>query len=515
MQDQRSLLFIILDGWGINSRHEGNAIYEALTPNLDALLTSYPSSAIGVSGLDVGLPEGQMGNSEVGHMHLGCGRVVFQDLTLIHRAIDDGSFFSNEQLIAGMKAVQSSGRRLHLMGLLGDGGVHSHQRHLEALIELARRQKVVEIFLHLFLDGRDTSPTAGEGFVRDLEEKLKAYPEAKIATLCGRYYAMDRDKRWDRTERAYRLLTEGAGETVTSAQEAIRKSYQDGKTDEFVLPTVINRSASQGTVKDGDGVIFFNFRADRARQLTRAFTQKDFKEFSRPCGIAFSSFVTMTEYESSFNLPAAFPSRRLVHTIGEIIADAGLSQLRIAETEKYAHVTYFFNGGEEKNFPNENRILIPSNKDVATYDLKPEMSAYDITGALLKEIASDQYGLILLNYANTDMVGHSGNFQATKRACEVVDQCVGKAVKAMLAVGGRVVITADHGNAEQMLDYDTGSVHTAHTMNYVPLILVDDRFKNRKLESGTAIDIAPTLLNLFGIPLPVEMTGHCLISNQQ
>lgn len=514
MQDQRPLLFIILDGWGVNPRHDGNAVYEASTPNLDALLAGYPSSTVGVSGLDVGLPEGQMGNSEVGHMHMGCGRIVYQDLTLINRVIDDGSFFSNEALIAGMKAVQTSGGRLHLLGLLGDGGVHSHQRHLLALIDLARRLKVSETFLHLFLDGRDTSPTSGKGFVRELEEKLKAYPEVMIATLCGRYYAMDRDKRWDRIDKAYRAFTEGVGEQAVSAQDAVRNSYRDGKTDEFVLPTVIAGCSLQGRVRDGDGIIFFNFRADRTRQLTRAFIGKDFKEFSRGRPIVFSSFVTMTEYEHSFNLPVAFPSRRLDHTIGEIISGEGMSQLRIAETEKYAHVTYFFNGGEEKKFANENHILVPSNKEVATYDQMPEMSAYEVTGALLKEIASDQYGLIILNYANTDMVGHSGNFKATKRACEVVDECIGKAVKAMLGTGGRVVITADHGNAEQMLDYETGSVHTAHTTNPVPLIVVDEKFKKGHLESGTAIDIAPTLLHLFGIPQPDEMTGRCLISNE-
>ncbi|HEX9880048.1 MAG TPA: 2,3-bisphosphoglycerate-independent phosphoglycerate mutase, partial [Candidatus Binatia bacterium] len=404
MKDQRPLLFMILDGWGVNSRHEGNAIYEASTPNLDRLLANYPSSTISVSGPDVGLPEGQMGNSEVGHMHLGSGRVVFQDLTLIHRAIDDGTFFSNKNLIAGMEAVQRAGGRLHVLGLLGDGGVHSHQRHLEALIELARRRKVPQTFLHLFLDGRDTSPTSGEGFARALDEKLKAYPEVRIATLCGRYYAMDRDKRWERTEKAYRLYTEGLGETVSSAMEAIQKSYRDGKTDEFLAPSIMAGCGAQGRIRDNDAVIFFNFRADRVRQLTRALTEKEFKEFPRERVVVFSSFVTMTEYHASFKLPAAFPSRRLVHTIGEIISGEGLPQLRIAETEKYAHVTYFFNGGEENEFAKEKRILIPSNRQVATYDLKPEMSAYDITGALLKEIASDQYALIILNYANPDMV---------------------------------------------------------------------------------------------------------------
>ena len=511
MPDQRPLILIVLDGWGVNPRREGNAIAQASTPNMDALAASYPSTEISISGLDVGLPDGQMGNSEVGHMHLGAGRVVYQDLTLIHRAIEDGSFFSNPVLRGAMEAVKKSGGRLHLMGLLGDGGVHSHQRHLEALIELASREKVRTVYLHVFLDGRDTPPKSAEGFLRELAEKPKSYPSVKIATVSGRYYAMDRDKRWERTEKACRAITEGIGVRARSAEEAIRKSYQDGVTDEFVLPTVVEPVMPEGTIRDGDAVIFFNFRADRARQLTRALTRKDFKEFRRDRPISFSAFVTMTEYDGSFGLPAAFPPRDLKNILGEVASRNDIHQLRIAETEKYAHVTYFFNGGEEKKFPLEDRIMIPSAKDVPTYDHKPEMSAYEITGSLVEQIEADRYGLVILNYANADMVGHTGDFDATVRACEVIDECIGKVVQATLGRKGRVIITADHGNAEQMIDYETGQIHTAHTSNLVPVILADDLLKSGRLQRGKAIDVAPTILKLFGIPQPAEMTGRPLL----
>lgn len=511
MRDQRPVVLFVLDGWGFNPRKEGNAIVQASTPHMDGLTQRYPSSTISISGLDVGLPDGQMGNSEVGHMHIGAGRVIYQDLTLIHRAIDDGSFFSNPVFLQALRAVKQARGRLHLMGLLGNGGVHSHQHHLEALVELASKEKVGKIFIHPFLDGRDTPPKSAEGFMVDFEQRLKSTPEARIATVSGRYYAMDRDKRWERTEKAYLALTEGVGARAGSPLEAIRKSYRDGVTDEFVLPTVIEGVVPEGVVREGDGVIFFNFRADRARQLTRAFTQKDFKEFSRQRPLSLSSFVTMTEYDRSFGLPVAFPPRDLSNTLGEVASREGVHQLRIAETEKYAHVTYFFNGGQEKKFPLEERILIPSTKEVPTYDLKPEMSAREITEALIQEIEKDAYGLVILNFANADMVGHSGNFDATVRACEVVDECVGRLVRALSKKGGRAVITGDHGNAEQMIDYGTGAVHTAHTTNPVPLIVVDDRFKSCKLQSGTAIDVAPTMLRLMGLPQPNEMKGHSLL----
>ncbi len=511
VSDQRPLILIVLDGWGVNPRREGNAIAQASTPNMDALTRAFPTTEISISGLDVGLPDGQMGNSEVGHMHLGAGRVVYQDLTLIHRAIDDGGFFSNPALGAAMEAAKKSGGRLHLMGLLGDGGVHAHQRHLEALIELAARERVPAVYLHLFLDGRDTPPKSAEEFLGEFCEKLKNYPTAKVATVSGRYYAMDRDRRWDRTEKAYRALVEGTGVRSPTVEGAIKKSYQDGVTDEFVPPTVIEPAMPEGTIRDGDAAIFFNFRADRARQLTRALTQKDFTEFPRGQPIAFSSFVTMTEYDRSFGLPAAFPPRDLKNILGEVASRNKIQQLRIAETEKYAHVTYFFNGGQENKFPLEDRIMIPSVKDVATYDLKPAMSAFEITGALVEQIEADRYGLVILNYANADMVGHTGNFDATVRACEVIDACIGKVVAAAERHRGRVIITADHGNAEQMIDYDTGQIQTAHTSNLVPVILVDEQLKSARLQRGKASDVAPTILKLFGLPIPSEMTGQSLI----
>jgi 2,3-bisphosphoglycerate-independent phosphoglycerate mutase len=478
---------------------------------MDALARRYPSTTISISGLDVGLPDGQMGNSEVGHMHLGAGRVIYQDLTLIHLSIDDGSFFSNEVFLDAFKTCTRQRGRLHLMGLLGDGGVHSHQRHLEALLELARKETLEPIFVHLFLDGRDTPPTSAERFLLEFEKRLKNAPGVKIATLSGRYYAMDRDRRWERTEKAYLALTEGNGVYAASPIDAIRKSYRDGVTDEFVLPTVIQDCLPHGVIRDSDAVIFFNFRADRARQITRAFTERDFKEFSRQRLIALSSFVTMTEYDKNFSLPVAFPPRQVKNILGEIASREEIRQLRIAETEKYAHVTYFFNGGEERKFPLEDRVLIPSTREVPTYDLKPEMSAYEVTEALLEQIRQQHHGLTILNYANADMVGHTGNFEATVRACEVVDECVGRVVEAVLEKGGRAIITADHGNAEQMIDYETGAVHTAHTSNPVPLILVDEQWKPCRLRSGTAIDVAPTILRLFGLPQPPEMTGRCLI----
>ena len=504
-------ILVVLDGWGINPRKEGNAIAHASTPNMDALNRNFPVSSISVSGVDVGLPDGQMGNSEVGHMILGAGRIVYQDLTLIHKAIDEGTFYSNPVLLDALRSTKQKKGRLHLMGLLGDGGVHSHQRHMEALIEMARREKVGPIYLHLFLDGRDTPPNSAEQFLLALNEKLKACPEVKIATITGRYYAMDRDKRWDRTEKAYLCLTQGIGNRADSALDAIRKSYAQKVTDEFVLPTVIDAAMPDGLIRDGDGVIFFNFRADRARQLTRAFTEDDFKEFSRKSRIALTSYVTLTQYDATFHVPVAFPPRELKQILGEIVSQRGIRQLRIAETEKYAHVTYFFNGGEEQKFPGEERILIPSPKDVPTYDLKPEMSAREITEALVKQLRAHDIGLVIANFANADMVGHTGNFEAAVKACEVIDECVGKVVDAALSQKARLVITADHGNIEQLIDYDTGMIHTAHTTNLVPLILVDEERRKSRLSKGTATDIAPTLLKLLDIPQPKEMTGHSLI----
>jgi 2,3-bisphosphoglycerate-independent phosphoglycerate mutase len=505
------VILVILDGFGINSRKEGNAIAHASTPHLDALLKNYPNSRISMSGLDVGLPEGQMGNSEVGHTILGAGRIVYQDLTLIHKDIDDGSFYRNPILLDALRKTKAVNNRLHLMGLLGDGGVHSHQRHMEAIIEMARREQVGEVYLHLFLDGRDTPPTSAEQFMLDLNEKLKAYRNVRIATVTGRYYAMDRDKRWDRVEKAYLCLTEGIGKEAVSGLDAIRESYKEKITDEFVLPAVMKDVVPAGLIHDGDGVIFFNFRADRARELTKAITDDSFAEFPRKRRPKLSSYTTMTQYDETFNVPAAYKPREIRRILGEIASQAGVRQLRIAETEKYAHVTYFFNGGEEKESPGEERILIPSPKDVATYDLKPEMSARPVTEALVKYLREQDVGLVIANYANADMVGHTGNFEASVRAVEVIDECLGKVVDAAMSKKGKVVITADHGNIEQLIDYDTGMPHTAHTTNLVPVILVDDERRNGRLNQGSGVDIAPTVLQLLKLPQPKDMTGHSLI----
>jgi 2,3-bisphosphoglycerate-independent phosphoglycerate mutase len=507
------VILVVLDGFGINPKKEGNAIANASMPNMDALLRNYPTSSLSMSGLDVGLPDGQMGNSEVGHMILGAGRIVYQDLTLIHKDIDEGNFDKNPIILNALKTTRAGGARLHLMGLLGDGGVHSHQRHMEALIKMARREKVGPVYLHLFLDGRDTPPNSAEQFILDLNEKLKAWPEVKIATVTGRYYAMDRDKRWDRVEKAYLCITEGAGKPADSPLEAIRNSYSEGVTDEFVLPTVMRSAIPEGLIRNGDGVIFFNFRADRARELTRALIDADFKEFPRKSRLNLSTYTTMTQYDEKFKVPVAYPPRELRKILGEVASQHGLKQLRIAETEKYAHVTYFFNGGEEEEFPGEQRILIPSPKDVPTYDFKPEMSARQVTEALVKKFSEEDINLVIANFANADMVGHTGNFAASVKACEVIDECLGKVVDAALSRNGRVVITADHGNIEQLIDYDTGMPHTAHTINRVPIILVDEERKRSHLKEGTAIDVAPTVLQLLELPQPSEMTGHSLITD--
>ena len=505
------VILVILDGFGINPRKEGNAIAAAATPNLDALLKAYPSSRLSMSGTDVGLPDGQMGNSEVGHMILGAGRIVYQDLTLIHKDIEGGGFFTNKALLESLRKTKARSDRLHLMGLLGDGGVHSHQRHMEALIEMSRREQVSAVYLHLFLDGRDTPPSSAEQFMLDLNEKLKAWPNVKIATVSGRYYAMDRDKRWDRVEKAYRCLTEGIGNTAPSPLAAIRKSYENKITDEFVLPTVIDGVAPEGLIRDGDGVIFFNFRADRARELTRALTEDGFEEFPRKRRIELATYATMTQYDETFQVPVAYAPREIRRILGEVASEAKIRQLRIAETEKYAHVTYFFNGGEEKKFPGEERILIPSPRDVATYDLKPEMSAREVTESLVRHVSAQDVGLVIANYANADMVGHTGNFEASVRAVEVIDECLGKVVDAAMSKKGKAIITADHGNIEQLIDYDTGMPHTAHTTNLVPVILVDEERRKCRLTGGSGVDIAPTLLQLLRLPQPNEMTGRSLI----
>jgi 2,3-bisphosphoglycerate-independent phosphoglycerate mutase len=509
----RPVILVILDGFGINPRKDGNAAANASMPNLGTLLKAYPNSRLSMSGADVGLPDGQMGNSEVGHMILGAGRIVYQDLTLIHKDIDDGGFFKNPTLLDAMKKTRERSGRLQLLGLLGDGGVHSHQRHMEALVEMARHQSVPSVYLHLFLDGRDTPPNSAEHFAVDLLAKLKAYSNVKIATVSGRYYAMDRDKRWDRVQKAYACLTAGEGRRAPTVLDAIRQSYAENITDEFVLPTFIEECGSEGLLRDSDGVIFFNFRADRARELTRALTEEKFDDFERPRRIDFATYVTLTQYDETFKVPVAYQPRELRQILGEVASEHGIRQLRIAETEKYAHVTYFFNGGEEKEFSGEQRILIPSPRDVATYDLKPEMSARRVTEALVKKFGAEDIGLVIANYANADMVGHTGNFEASIKACEVIDECLGKVVDAALAKKACVMITADHGNIEQLIDYDTGKAHTAHTTNPVPVILVDDQRKHVLLKEGAASDVAPTVLKLLDIAQPKEMTGSALFSD--
>jgi 2,3-bisphosphoglycerate-independent phosphoglycerate mutase len=444
-------------------------------------------------------------------MILGAGRIVYQDLTLIHKGIDDGTFYRNPGLLTALRETKAASNRLHLLGLLGDGGVHSHQRHMEAIIEMARREQIGEVYLHLFLDGRDTPPTSAEQFILNLDEKLKAYPNARIATVSGRYYAMDRDKRWERIEKAYRCLTEGLGKEADSALAAVRQSYADNVTDEFILPAVIKDAVPAGLIKDGDGVIFFNFRADRARELTRALVDEEFDGFPRQRRARLASFTTMTQYDGTLNLPVAYKPREIRRILGEVVSRAGMRQLRIAETEKYAHVTYFFNGGEEQKFAGEDRILIPSPKDVATYDLKPEMSARPVTEAMIRYLREQSVSLVIANYANADMVGHTGNFEASVRAVEVIDECIGRVVEAALSRKGTVLITADHGNIEQLIDYDTGMPHTAHTTNPVPVILVDDARKKCRLNAGSGVDIAPTVLRLLGLPQPEEMTGRALM----
>lgn len=509
---KRPVVLMILDGWGINPNRENNAVLLADTPNLDRLLKTFPHTTILTSGMAVGLPEGQMGNSEVGHLNLGAGRIVYQDLTRISKAIDDGDFFTNPVLLDCITRVKGGGGALHLAGLLSDGGVHSHNTHLYALLELARRQGVEQVYVHPILDGRDTPPQSGAGYLRELEGKLAEIGVGRIATVSGRYYSMDRDNRWERVEKGYRAMVEGVGERFPTADAAITASYAAGVTDEFMVPAVIVDGQSPvATIHDGDGVIFFNFRADRAREITRALALDDFTGFDRPRHPRLSSYVCMTEYDATFGLAIAFAPEELTNILGGVVADRGLRQLRIAETEKYAHVTFFFNGGVEEPFPGEERVLIPSPKDVATYDQKPQMSAFEVTDELLRRLESDTYDVVIINYANCDMVGHTGVLDAAIRAVEAVDQCVGRVVETVRARGGIVLITADHGNAEQMAD-EQGEPFTAHTTNPVYLILVDDSRSGVLLAPGGKLcDIAPTMLDLMGIPQPVEMTGRSLL----
>lgn len=511
MRRPKPVMLMILDGWGISPDGPGNAISLAQTPNLDGLLKDYPHTRLRTSGKDVGLPKGVMGNSEVGHLNIGAGRIVYQDLLRIDNAIEDGGFFKNEAINQAITSVAERNSRLHLMGLVSDAGVHSQLAHLLALLDLAKARSLSRVFVHAILDGRDTPPDSGQHHVANLQKHMDAIGLGAIASICGRYYAMDRDTRWDRTEQAYRLYTEARGKVETDPVNAVQSAYARGETDEFVKPiAMVANGAPRAMVQDGDAIVFFNFRADRARQISRAFTQEDFTGFDRKTRPKLSDFICMTLYDEAFTLPVAYPPVHLDAILGEVISSEGLHQLRIAETEKYAHVTYFFNGGEEEPFANEDRILIPSPRDVPTYDHKPEMSALKVTEAVLERIQSDQYDFIALNFANMDMVGHTGVLSAAINACETVDRCVGRIAAAVCAQGGALLITADHGNAEMMIE-DGGKIHTAHTTNLVHLILADDTRKQTRLAEGKLGDIAPTILDLLGIAQPPQMTGRTLI----
>ncbi|WP_371231453.1 2,3-bisphosphoglycerate-independent phosphoglycerate mutase [Pseudomonas sp. QE6] len=504
----KPLVLIILDGFGHSDSPEYNAIYAAQKPNWDRLLASQPNGLISGSGMDVGLPDGQMGNSEVGHMNLGAGRVVYQDFTRVTKAIRDGEFFRNPVLTEAVDKAAGAGKAVHILGLLSDGGVHSHQDHLVAMAELAAQRGAEKIYLHAFLDGRDTPPKSAEPSLKLLDDAFARIGKGRTASIIGRYFAMDRDNRWDRVEAAYDLITEGAAEfTAETAVGALNAAYERGESDEFVKAT---RIGAQVRVEDGDAVIFMNFRADRARELSRAFVEPGFKEFPRQRELKLASYVMLTQYAASIPAPSAFKPETLDNVLGEYLAKNGKTQLRIAETEKYAHVTFFFSGGREEPFEGEERILIPSPK-VATYDLQPEMSAPEVTDRIVDAIEQQRYDVIIVNYANGDMVGHTGVFEAAVKAVECLDTCVGRIVEALDKVGGEALITADHGNVEQMEDAMTGQAHTAHTCEPVPFVYVGKR-KLSIREGGVLADVAPTLLTLMGLEQPKEMTGTSIVT---
>lgn len=507
---KKPVLLLILDGFGLAPKGPENAISLARTPYLDMIADKYPQASLKCFGPSVGLPEKQMGNSEVGHMNIGAGRVVYQDIMRINRAIENSDFSRNQELNRVFRQTRESGR-LHLMGLVSDGGVHSLQKHLHSLVDLAAEKGVKKLFIHCFLDGRDTSPTSGADFTADLQEHLKQTGTGRIATVAGRYYAMDRDKRWERTRQAYDALTRGQGIKAHDPVELIRKSYDHGETDEFIKPHVLVDSDSHpvATLEDGDKVIFFNFRADRARQLTRALSDPDFSEFERQKTPKLQ-ITTMTMYEEEFDLPVLFPPEKLDNILGQIISRNNLTQLRLAETEKYAHVTYFFNAGSEESYPGEERILVPSPKEVATYDLKPEMSVYQVTDTLVEKINTQSFDLYVCNFANLDMVGHTGSIPATIEACQAVDECVGRVLESALKKDVTVLLTADHGNAEDMLD-NNGKVKTSHSLNPVPFYLINAGRNSGLKQNGILGDIAPTILDLWDMQKPSEMTGQSLL----
>ena len=506
----KQYVLMILDGVGLNDEEKGNAFRQANTPNIDIYVEKYPNTYIKTSGMAVGLPEGQMGNSEVGHTNIGAGRIVYQELTRITKEIHDGKFYENSVFKEAVKHVKNNNSSLHLVGLVSDGGVHSHIEHLYALLELAKRNNIQNVYVHAILDGRDTSPTSAIDYLKSLENKMKEIGVGKIATLSGRYYAMDRDNRWERIKLAYDAIVNGKGNTFKTVQKAVETSYEAQEFDEFVKPIVIidDEQNPISTISDNDSVVYFNFRPDRARELTKAITIKEFKEFdAKKLNNLF--FVTMTQYDDSLeNVEIAYKPQILVNTFGEYISNLGYTQLRLAETEKYAHVTFFFNGGREEPYKGESRILVPSPK-VATYDLKPEMSAYEITDKALEAIESKKYDVIIMNFANGDMVGHTGNMEKTIEAVEAVDTCVGKIVSKLEELDGEAIITADHGNCEYMLDLKTGEPITSHSTFDVPMIVVSNRVKS--VVNGRLCDLAPTLLTLMGEKIPDEMTGISLV----
>lgn len=499
---------IIMDGYGVNDRHDGNAIYAAKTPNMDKYLKECPHSIVHASGMDVGLPDGQMGNSEVGHTNIGAGRIVYQELTRITKSIDDGDFFKNPALLGAIENCKKNNSALHFAGLLSNGGVHSHNKHLYGLLRLAKENGIENVHVHCFMDGRDVPPKSGAGFVEELVSQIRQIGVGDIATVMGRYYAMDRDNRWERVEKAYNAMVLGEGNTCESAVTAMNESYNNDVTDEFVVPTVIVKDGVPvGKIQENDSVIFFNFRPDRAREITRTIVDPDFSGFDRKFFKTY--YVCMTQYDATMpNVEVAFKPESLSNTFGEYISKKGLRQLRIAETEKYAHVTFFFNGGVEQVYDGEDRALINSPK-VATYDLQPEMSAPEVTDEVVKRIESGEYDVVVLNFANCDMVGHTGVFEAAVKAVETVDECLGRVVDAILKMGGKALITADHGNADQMVNYETGGPFTAHTTNVVPLVLIGGGAK--ELKNGRLADLAPTMLDLMGLEKPNEMTGESLL----
>lgn len=501
---KKTKILMILDGWGKGREYSGNAIYRALTPNYDKLLDKYPSTLVKTSGNDVGLPKGQMGNSEVGHMNIGAGRIVYQELTRITKSIETGEIEGNEVILNAFDNAVKNNRKLHLMGLLSNGGVHSHNKHLYNLIKFAKAKGVKDIYVHCYMDGRDVPPTSGAGFIKELEDEMKKIGAGKIATIMGRYYAMDRDTRWERVEIAYKALTNGQGVHYADPVKGVEASYSSGVNDEFIKPIIV---VEDGKIENGDSVLFFNFRPDRAREITRAIVDDDFKGFERKK--IDTEFVCMTQYDATIkNVSLAFKPQTLINTFGDYISEKGLSQLRIAETEKYAHVTFFFNGGVEEANEGEKRVLIPSPK-VATYDLQPEMSAYQVKDALIEELNLDIHDVVIINFANPDMVGHTGIMEAAIKAVETVDSCLGEIADYVVEHDMEMLVTADHGNADEMLSEDC-SVLTQHSTNPVPLIFVSNR-KDKKLKEGRLADLAPTLLELMDMEQPEEMTGKSLL----